>query len=297
MGDTLGASTVSDPSSAAIGRFVRQVEGAAAYLIIAHSGDKPRSAPAKALARHAAPGAALGRDHSWHRSLVSMSASRLQGLVVVFMKYPAQGQGAQVELEAFKMLLELTPAGPPLLALASRDKRRAYGELAKHMDLVCLQFEAVAALADSLTSPEPESSSAATTAGSACADFTAVRDALLDRAGGALTLTEAARCLGVSRQALHKRISAGSALGMMVDDEIVVPSLQIATGASRPAILGGIGDVTKLFKSVEAGPWIALQFLVDPDPNLGRAPVEALRHGEVEPVLAAARAHLRCDEG
>lgn len=297
MGDSLGAWTVSDPSSAAIGRFVRQVEGAAAYLTIAHSGEKPRSAPAKALARHFAPGAALSRDHGWHRSLVSMSASRLQGLVVVFVKYPVQGQGAQAELEAFKMLLELTPAGPPLLALASRDKARAYGELAKHMDLVCLQFEAAAALADSLTSPEPASSSATTTEEPASADFPAVRNALLDRAGGVLTLTEAARRLDVSRQALHKRISAGSALGMMVDDQIVVPTMQIATMAGRPAILGGVGDVTKLFKSVEAGPWMALQFLVDPNPNLGRAPVEALRRGDIEPVLAAARAHLRCDEG
>lgn len=297
MIDTLEAWTVSDPSSAAIRRFVCQVEGAAAYLTLAHSGEKRRSAPAKAHARHTTPDDALRRDHGWHRSLVSMSASRLQGLVVVFVEHPVQGQGAQAEFEAFKMLLELTPAGPPLLALANRDKRRAYGELAKHMDLVCRQFEAAAALADSLTFPEPASSPAATTEEPACADFTAVRDALLDRAGGALTLTEAARRLGVSRQALHKRISAGSALGMMVDDEIVVPSLQIATGAGRAAILGGVGDVTKLFKSAEAGPWMALQFLVDPDPNLGRAPVEALRQGEIKPVLAAATAHLRCDEG
>jgi len=292
----LEAWTVSDPSSAAIGRFVSQVEGAAVYLTIAHSGEKVRSAPVKALGRNASAGGVLGRGHGWHRSLVSMSASRLQGLVVVFMKYPVEGQGAQAELEAFKMLLELTPAGPPLLALASLDKKRAYGELAKHMKLVCLQFKAAAALADSLTSLEPASSPTATTDKPACADFTAIRDVLLDRAGGALTLTKAANRLGVSRQALHKRISAGSALGMMIDDKIVVPSLQIVTISDRPAILIGIGDVTKLFKSTEAGPWAALQFLVDPDPNLGLAPVEALRQGNVKPVLAAARAHLRCDE-
>jgi len=297
MGDTLGIWAASDLPSAAITRFVRQVEGAAALLVVAHSGEKPRSAPVKALARRAAPSMTLGQGHGWHRSLVSTSTSRLQDLVVVFANHPVHGPGAQAELEAFKMLLELTPAGPPLLVLANRDRRRAYEELAKHMELVCRQFEAAATLADSLTSPGPASGAAPKAEEPAHAGFAAVRDALLDRAGGALTLTEAAKRLGISRQALHKRISAGTALGMMVDDEIVVPSLQIATRDDRPAILGGIGDVTKLFKSAEAGPWMALQFLVDPDPNLGRDPVESLQEGEIKPVIAAARAHLRCDEG
>ncbi len=295
MGDTLEVWAASDLPSAAITRFVRQVEGAAAFLVVAHSGEKPRSAPVKALARHAAPSVTL--SHGWHRSLVSTSTSRLQDLVVVFANHPVHGPGAQAELEAFKMLLELTPAGPPLLVLANRDRKRAYEELAKHMELVCRQFEAAATLADSLISPEPARSAAPKAEEPAHAGFPAARDALLDRAGGALTLTEAAKRLGISRQALHKRISAGTALGMMVDDEIVVPSLQIATRDDRPAILGGIGDVTKLFKSAEAGPWMALQFLVDPDPNLGKAPVESLQQGEIKPVIAAAKAHLRCDEG
>ncbi len=298
MEDTLEVWAASDLPAAAITRFVRQVEGAAAFLVAAHSGEKPRSAPVKALARHVSPNVTPNRGgYGWHRSLVSTSASRLQDLVVVFARHPVQGPGVQAELEAFKMLLELTPAGPPLLVLANRDRKRAYAELAMHMELVCRQFEAAATLADSLTSLEPASGAGATTEMSAYADFPAVRDALLDRAGGALTLTEAAKCLGVSRQALHKRISAGTALGMMVDDEIVVPSLQIATRDDRPAILGGIGDVVKLFKLAEAGPWMALQFLVDPDPNMGKAPIESLRQGEIKPVIAAARAHLHCDEG
>jgi len=38
------------------------------------------------------------------------------------------------------------------------------------------------------------------------------------------------------------------------------------------------------------------QFLVEPDPNLGAAPISALRDGRAEAVEHAARAFLRTEE-
>ncbi|MBR0668512.1 hypothetical protein GXW71_29435 [Roseomonas hellenica] len=102
--------------------------------------------------------------------------------------------------------------------------------------------------------------------------------------------------MGVSRQALHKRIASGGALGMMSGSEIVVPRAQFAESAGRLSILPGINKVVKLFKEAQAGAWAALQFLLDPDPNLNRAPIEALKAGEVTETVLAARAHLGMDE-
>ena len=123
-----------------------------------------------------------------------------------------------------------------------------------------------------------------------------MRDALLKRAGGAFSLTEAAAELHITRQALHKRISNARVLGMMVGNEIIVPKLQIVGEAGAARVLAGIDAVTKLFQETQAGPWTALQFLVGRDPNLGDVPINALRARDVVPVIEAARTHLRLDE-
>ena len=136
------------------------------------------------------------------------------------------------------------------------------------------------------SSPEP-----------AAAGFAAAREALLAAAGGALSLTEAAKALGVTRQNLHKRIHTGSALGMLLEDRIVVPKLQLVGGDGRTAIVPGIERVMRPFLEAKAGAWSALQFLLDPDPNLGRPPIEALRAGEIAGAEHAARAYLGLDDG
>ncbi len=220
--------------------------------------------------------------------------TRLRNIMIVFTQHPAEGAGAAAELEAFKMLVELTPAGPQLLTLAGRDRQLAFNELAKYMEFVRQEFELAAVLEERLAATAH--GTAPTVDAIGAADFGNVRDALLKRAGGAFSLTEAAAELHVTRQALHKRISGGSALGMMVDNEIVVPKLQIVGKHGAAKILTGIGAVTKLFRQTEAGSWMALQYLVDPDPNLGQSPIDALRAGGVQPVVEAARAYLRLDE-
>jgi hypothetical protein len=211
--------------------------------------------------------------------------------------HPAKGPGVGAEHEAFRMLSELTTAGPQLLALAQRDRTFAVKERARDLEFVRQQFEATAALEDTLATGTDEGGAGAPVADADDLAFGRVRDALVDRAGGTLSLTEATELLGVSRQVLHKRIVTGTALGMMLGNEIAVPSLQIAERGGRHAILPGIGAVTKLFKQADAGPWMASQFLFDSDPNLNRAPIEVPREGDERSVVRAARAHLHLDEG
>ena len=102
-------------------------------------------------------------------------------------------------------------------------------------------------------------------------------------------------CLGVTRQALHKRIKAGTALGMMDGEELVLPKLQFVSSGEKVRLVKGLGEVISLFE--RSGGWSALQFLVEKDPNLAAAPIEALNAGKVEAVVAAARAYLSLDEG
>lgn len=120
--------------------------------------------------------------------------------------------------------------------------------------------------------------------------------ALLAAAGGALSLAEAAEALAISRPAMHALISSGRVLGMMHGDQIVVPRLQFRSRGGQCEIVPGIERVVRLFDETTAGPWAALPFLLDPDPNLGAAPVAALRAGQVEAVEHATRAFLRTDE-
>jgi len=267
--------------------LICHVEGAAAFLKVAHAGDHVKIEPSD----HAV-GRASARHRGWYSSVLTKAAAQLHQIIVVFDKHPARGPGAAAEIEAFHVLADLTTAGPQLQALVRRNRTLAVKELAKHLDLVRQQVEATAALEDRLADVAAPDGDIPDTG----ATFRGVSKALLERAGGALSLTQATKLLGISRQALHKRIAAGTALGMMIGNEIAVPKLQFAEKGGRHEILPGVGSVTKLFKDAEAGPWMALQFLVDPDPTLGKTPIKALRAGYERLVERAARAYLHLDE-
>jgi len=267
--------------------LICHVEGAAAFLKVAHAGDRVKIEPADD-----AMGRTLARHRGWYASVLTKAAAQLHQIIVVFDQHPVRGPSAGAEIEAFRVLADLTTAGPQLQALVRRNRSLAIKELAKHLDLVRQQFEATAALEDTLAGPENPGADSP----SGGATFEGASEALLERAGGTLSLTQATKLLGVSRQALHKRIAAGTALGMMIGNEIAVPKLQFSGKGGRHEIVPGVGTVTKLFKDNEAGPWMALQFLVDPDPNLGKSPIEALRAGDERLVEQAARAYLHLDE-
>ena len=84
---------------------------------------------------------------------------------------------------------------------------------------------------------------------------------------------------------------------MLLDNRIVVPKLQLVAGDGRTTILAGVERVVRPFLDAKAGAWSALQFLLDPDPNLGRPPIDALRAGDAVGAEHAARAYLGLDEG
>ncbi len=267
--------------------LICHVEGAAAFLKVAHAGDRVKIEPAEDTV-----GRASAAHRGWYSSVLTKAAAQLRQIIIVFDQHPARGPRSGAEIEAFRVLADLTTAGPQLQALVRRNRILAVKELAKHLDLVRQQFEATAALEDTLADAEAPEGDLPHSG----ASFEGINEALLERAGGSVSLTQATKLLGVSRQALHKRIAAGTALGMMIGKEIAVPKLQFSEKGGRREILPGVGTVTKLFKDSEAGPWMALQFLADPDPNLGKSPIEALRAGDERLVEQAARAYLQLDE-
>jgi hypothetical protein len=161
------------------------------------------------------------------------------------------GRAAELATDAFRTLSELTQTSWELQRLCETDRSRAFTELARHLELATQQFELNGQLV-----AEVEGIAASTAATSNRLDD--IRSDLLQRAGGALSLTEASGRIGISRQGLHKRAKTGSAI--------------------------------KLFDN--AGGWSALQFLIEHDPNLGTTPRLALIDGRVEEVVEAAGADL-----
>lgn len=196
----------------------------------------------------------------------------------------------RLAIDAFVILSDLTPARNELLRLCRYDRPRAFSELARHVELAADQFRLSA---DLLAEVEGASRPQELPSEARLAETTRL---LLQRAGGGLSLTEAAKLLGTSRQALHKRVKTGSALGLMEGAELVLPKFQFVEEGNRTSILDGLAKVIKLFDTSRAGRWSALQFLLDQDPNLAMAPVEALRTGEMQRVAAAAAAYLDVDE-
>uniref|UniRef100_B0T690 DNA-binding protein n=1 Tax=Caulobacter sp. (strain K31) TaxID=366602 RepID=B0T690_CAUSK len=223
----------------------------------------------------------------WYHTLVDTCLHRSREVRNALMhEWTPSGRAELMWGDAFATLCDLTSARQELLVMFHHDRSRASVELAKHLDVATQQFELSANLL-----AEVDTSAAEPTEQQR---FTRLREALLERAGGGVSLTEGAKLLNVSRQALHKRIKAGTALGMMDGDELVLPRLQWVTKGDEVQFLPGLTDVVRQFE--RAGGWSALQFLLDHDPNLAKPPIQALREGSPEKVVAAARAYLGLDE-
>ena len=191
---------------------------------------------------------------------------------------------------AFWSLCELTPADSQLKLLFEQDRMRACRELAKHVDAYADQLALATDLADTMAGEQSNSLTPQMR-------LTSIQAALLDKAGDRLSLTEAAERLGISRQALHKKIKTGAALGLMIGETFVVPGAQIVDGESGSAIITNLRDVISLFTEAGAGEWSALQYLIEPDPTLrGGLPLDQLKAGNVEAVVLSARAYLGLDE-
>lgn len=232
-----------------------------------------------------------GASTRWYSELASDVLTHLSELrsALVHRWTPSPDADALVS-EAIELLSELTPVPSQLVALCRSSRDEGLAELARHLEIVGRQYMLAASLVADPEAGEGGRPDTATTG------FAAARQALLQAGGGAMSLTEAASTLGTTRQNLHKRIHAGSALGMMLDGRIVVPRLQLVSANGKTGIVAGIERVVRPFMESGAGAWSALQFLLDRDPNLGRPVIDALRAGDLAGVEHAVRAYLGLDE-
>ncbi len=111
---------------------------------------------------------------------------------------------------------------------------------------------------------------------------------LLERAGGALQPREVAALLRMSRQAVGKRRAAGTLLGVATGRRgYEYPVCQFVDGG----VVDGLNEVLSAFDE-DVDPWMQLAFLVTARDSLGgEQPLDALRRGEVDAVVRAAKIH------
>lgn len=228
------------------------------------------------------------RPRGWLGQLVADCRERSEEVrqALLFQWEPSE-RAAELAIDGFRVLSELTPTSWELQRLCEADRPRAFGELARHLALATEQFALNARLVEEIESIESIETPSHHHESERLFD---VQGDLLQRAGGGLSLTEASDRLGISRQGLHKRVKTGSALGLMFGSELVFPLAQWVVDASKLVPINGLKRVIQLFDT--AGGWSALQFLIEQDPNLGTSPRLALIDGRESEVAAAAEAYL-----
>jgi len=106
---------------------------------------------------------------------------------------------------------------------------------------------------------------------------------LLDADGGTLSAAEIAEVLGITRQAVDKRRNAGQLLALEAAKRgYLYPAWQLGDRG----LLEGFPEVLAV---LAAPPWAAARFFLSGNHRLGgRRPIDVLRKGHVEAVLAAA---------
>ncbi len=229
----------------------------------------------------------------WYCSLVNATFNRYRDLRRALLhKWTPPAEVEPLTLNAFRILSEITPAETQLRNLFVHDRPRAFHELARHLDIVADQIKAAIELATDLEAIESDD-----IANSEQAQVKAVQLDILGKAGKPLSLTAAAKELGVTRQALHKRIGLGSALGLMHGSELVVPDAQfVVSKDGKLGIVDGLSAIVSLFDTSGSGRWSALQFLIEVDPLLQGVPLDVLKKGDRAAVVRAAKAYLSLDE-
>jgi hypothetical protein len=110
---------------------------------------------------------------------------------------------------------------------------------------------------------------------------------LLEAEGGALTPTETASLLRISRQAVNKRRRAGHLLALPAGRRgFVYPVWQLSHAGALPGlepVLGGLAG---------HDPWMQARFFLSPNLRLdGARPLDELRRGNVERVVEVARVY------
>lgn len=273
---------------ASLARFSQRVDHATWYLFVAID---TRAYPKH---RHKRGVTVRRSPKSWYSELARQCFARWKStreLLVADWSIPDSVE--PLYRTAFWSLCELTPADSQLKSLFELDRFRACRELVRHVDAYADQLALATDLAEEMAKDDSE---AVQSEDEERRD--AIQIALLERAGERLTLTEAAERLKITRQALHKKIKCGAALGLMIGETFVVPSAQFVTNESGTRIVASLKSVLNLFAKSGAGGWSALQYLIEPDPILGGAvPLDVLKVGDAAKVVASARSYLGLDEG
>jgi hypothetical protein len=114
------------------------------------------------------------------------------------------------------------------------------------------------------------------------------RHALITTAGGMLDGSDVAKLLGMTPAGVHKRYQAGQLLGIREEKRrICYPAVQF----DGPRVVRDLPRLLAALAENETDEWSQLRFLAGSSARLGgRSPVQALKAGGVEEVLAAARA-------
>lgn len=114
-----------------------------------------------------------------------------------------------------------------------------------------------------------------------------MKQELLDRCGGALSASDVAELLSISRQAVDKRRQAGTLLAVELGRRgHVYPACQF----TEQGVVAGLAEVIASF-SIATG-WTRLNCLMTPDPRLGgRLPMDVLKSGDIEGVKRATAAY------
>lgn len=111
-----------------------------------------------------------------------------------------------------------------------------------------------------------------------------VRERIAQAEGGTLTVEQAARLLGISRQAVDKRRRAGRMLALPIGNHrYAYPAWQFGQGG----VLAGLRET---LDELDAGdPWTRAAFFLGENAYLdGARPLDRLREGDIEPVRRAA---------
>jgi excisionase family DNA binding protein len=106
---------------------------------------------------------------------------------------------------------------------------------------------------------------------------------------GALTVSEVAKMLGVGRQTPHDRVKAGRLLAVRDNGKLFFPEWQFDADQSD-GVVAGFPDVLREMRG-PISPLAKVKWFLTPKSLMaGRAPIEALRAGDVDSVVAEARA-------
>jgi hypothetical protein len=111
-----------------------------------------------------------------------------------------------------------------------------------------------------------------------------LRHQMLKASGGALTSGQAAKVLGLSRQAVDKRRSSNQLLALTQGRRgYSYPAFQFEEGRTLNGLEIVLGQLSAL------DPWMQFHFFTSPHERLdGETPIEALKEGKVDEVVMAA---------